>query len=256
MSKIYYLYRHCRKDNNVPFYIGIGTKDENSMSYKRANEKRGRNKLWETYSKKYDYYIEIIFESHLKELISDKEKEFIKLYGRILDGGILCNFESGGINLFNKPPLTDIQKQNLSEKLKGRKKPPEFLKKLSNRSKGNNYNLGKTLSESTRNKISVSNKKYYDKLSEDEKLDKKMKLLEYSNKSKSKYNKTEKYENNKKLQRKKVIQFDMDYSILKEYDSISEAAFKNGLDVGKISLCCNQKRKSHGKFIWKFKEII
>lgn len=152
--------------------------------------------------------------------------------------------------------MTDIQKQNLSEKLKGRKKPPEFSKKLSNRSKGNKYNLGKTLSESIRNKISVANKKYYDKLSEDEKLDKKMKLLEYGNKSKSKYNKTEKYENNKKLQRKKVIQFDMNYNILKEYDSISEAAFKNGLDVSKISLCCNKKRKSHGKFIWKFKEII
>ena len=196
MTKIYYLYRHCRKDNNIPFYIGIGTKYEISNSYIRANEYRGRNNLWNIYVQKYGYYVEILYESYFQDEILEKEKEFIKLYGRISDAGILCNITTGGLNP-SHTPLTQQQKDNLSLKLKGRKKPEGFSKKLSERNKGNKYNLGKQLSENTKIKISNSNKNHYKNLSEEEKEKIKIRLLDATNKPKLNYIKTEKYEINK-----------------------------------------------------------
>ena len=157
MDKIFYLYRHCRKDNNEPFYIGIGNRLEDSFIYKRAFDNNRRSQIWLNYTKKHDFYVEILFETKNLEIILQKE----------------------------------IIKTN---------------------------------------------------------------LLEFTKRPKLNYIKTEKYELNKQKERKEVLQFDMNNTFLKSYTSLTEAALENNLSIGKISLCCNKKRKSHGKFIWEFKK--
>jgi hypothetical protein len=100
----YYLYRHVRSDLNQVFYIGIGTKhfvktDFKSIKseYKRAYETEQRTDYWKNVYNKTNVDVEIIYESNDYSFIKQKEREFIKLYGRKdLGLGTLVNFLDGG----------------------------------------------------------------------------------------------------------------------------------------------------------------
>ena len=76
-----YVYRHIRLDKNEPFYIGVGSDDV----YKRANDTKGRNKIWYDITKKTDYEVEILFDNISWEDALSKEIEFIDLYKRMAD---------------------------------------------------------------------------------------------------------------------------------------------------------------------------
>ena len=82
----YFIYRHIRLDNNLPFYIGVGTKtsytDTFNEIYRRAFKKTGRNQMWSRIVAKTKYSVEIIIESEDYNYILQKEAEFIGLYGR------------------------------------------------------------------------------------------------------------------------------------------------------------------------------
>jgi len=54
--------------------------------------------------------------------------------------------------------------------------------------------------------------------------------------------------------RKKVYQFDKEYNLLNEYQSITEASKENGLFTSDISKCCLNKSNTHGGFFWSFKK--
>ena len=100
-QKTYYLYRHIRLDKNEPFYIGIGTKNNSACSFKteyaRAFCTHQRNKYWYNVVTNSEYKVEIIFEHYNQDIIKQKEKEFIKLYGRKdLKKGGLVNLTNGG----------------------------------------------------------------------------------------------------------------------------------------------------------------
>lgn len=104
----FYLYRHIRNDINVPFYIGIGKVNPNpkfqtdTQIYQRAFSKSlisGRNDTWKSIVATTSYDVDILYESDDKDLIEEKEKEFIKLYGKLIDSnGTLANIENGGIS--------------------------------------------------------------------------------------------------------------------------------------------------------------
>lgn len=96
----YYLYRHIRLDKNEPFYIGIGTKQNSKDPYSRSKDCHSKNNIWKKIVAKTDYEIEIILESNDNTFIEEKEKEFIKIYGRLCEnnGGILSNIQNGGRN--------------------------------------------------------------------------------------------------------------------------------------------------------------
>lgn len=100
--KKYFIYRHIRLDKNEVFYIGVGTKytDKrcpNGNPYRRAFLKAPRNPFWKNIVAKTKYEVDIIYESDSYEYIEEKEKEFIKLYGRReLGTGTLCNMTDGG----------------------------------------------------------------------------------------------------------------------------------------------------------------
>jgi hypothetical protein len=91
-----YLYRHIRLDKNEVFYIGIGKDCEGK--YKRAYSKNIRNEHWFNIVSLTDYEIEIILDDLTWEKAGEKEKEFIKLYGRsCVNQGTLTNISEGGI---------------------------------------------------------------------------------------------------------------------------------------------------------------
>lgn len=97
----YYLYRHVRLDTNMPFYIGVGTKKDNAFAswkgeYARAFNFSDRNFLWKRVYGVAKVKVEILYESNDYLDILSKEKFFISLYKKVLDGGMLVNLTDGG----------------------------------------------------------------------------------------------------------------------------------------------------------------
>lgn len=155
----YLLYRHIRLDKNEPFYIGIGNE-------KRPYEKRRRNKYWQHIIQKTNYKIEILFNDLTWNEACEKEKEFIKLYGRKdLLLGTLVNLTDGGdgslnTNSWNKGKKglfkhSEETKKKLSENKKGKPLTQNQINSFKTRKKSN-YWLGKKLSEEHKLKLSKS----------------------------------------------------------------------------------------------------
>jgi hypothetical protein len=159
------VYRHIRLDKNEPFYIGIG------KDIKRAFRKDSRNDYWNNISKN-GYEVEILFENLTWEEACEKEKEFIKLYGRKDKGtGILCNMTDGGDGVDFTPEV----RNKISEKMKSdnptkrkdvKEKISTTLKKYfeinktthteETREKLKQINLGRYISHETKEKMSLS----------------------------------------------------------------------------------------------------
>ena len=184
-----YVYRHIRTDTNKPFYIGIGT----LPNYKRARTITRRNPFWRNIIKKTDWYYEIMFDDVSLEEAFEKEKEFIKIYGRAdLNKGSLVNLTDGGdgtlghkrseenikkladFNRNRKLPAdhrakiakantgkirSDEAKKKMSESAKGRKASPETRVKMSLQRIGNKSNTGKKLPESQKLKMKEAQRK-------------------------------------------------------------------------------------------------
>lgn len=146
-----YVYRHIRLDKNEPFYIGIGSKDDDD--FKRAYDIKRRSIYWKGIFNKTKIEVEIVLDNITWDEAGEKEKEFIKMYGRrALGTGTLINMTDGG-----KGPLgviiSEVTRAKMSIANKGRKMPPfteEHRKKLAN------SRIGLKLSKEHKLKISVA----------------------------------------------------------------------------------------------------
>lgn len=87
-----YVYKHIRMDKNEVFYIGIGT----DKYFFRPKDKKRRNNHWKNITSISEWIYEIVFMDDDLKLVKEKEKDLIKLYGRSIDGGTLCNMTMGG----------------------------------------------------------------------------------------------------------------------------------------------------------------
>jgi hypothetical protein len=85
-----YVYIHKRGD--VPFYVGMG-QGSRCISKKRRNN--FHLNTWQKAEDENSFQCEIIFEGTRDECAKE-EKRMIKMYGKKVDGGILCNFADGG----------------------------------------------------------------------------------------------------------------------------------------------------------------
>lgn len=55
---------------------------------------------------------------------------------------------------------------------------------------------------------------------------------------------------------KKVYQYDMNWKLIKIYDSCKEASKKNNISAGNISQCCNGDYKQAGNYYWRYTEVV
>lgn len=147
-----YVYRHIRLDKNEPFYIGIGTQDK----HRRAYLKQSRNQLWKNIVAKTNYEVEILFDNITLEEANNKEIEFISLYGKKENGGILANLTNGGGGIIGYKH-SEESKRKISIESRNRKRGPrsnETKEKLRIANTGKvGFNKGKSPSQETRDKI-------------------------------------------------------------------------------------------------------
>lgn len=149
-----YVYRHIRLDKNDPFYIGISNKDEKNYARAYCKTQKTRNRFWLNVIAKTDYEVEILFDNVTYEFAKQKEIEFIDLYKRRIDGGILTNLTKGGDGVLGvkNPKLAERNKKGA---WKGKKHTLETRLKISA------GNIGRKNSPETRKKISEKNKVKY-----------------------------------------------------------------------------------------------
>lgn len=164
------LYRHIRKDLNVPFYVGIG------KNLNRAYSKSHRNNHWLSIVQKTEYDVHIVFDEIDYKFAKEKEKEFIDLYKRKVDGGTLCNITKGGDGVLgivhseearkkmgepNKGKIiSEWHRQRISEFHTGKVVSEETKEKVSEKMSGEkNHRYGVNASEETRKKMCESSKK-------------------------------------------------------------------------------------------------
>jgi len=244
-----YVYRHIRLDKNEPFYIGIGS----DKTYHRANKKSQRNIHWKRVVAKTDYEVEIMLDDLTWKEACEKEKEFIKLYGKSDSGGILTNMTDGGDGVL------------------GLRFSEESKKKISNSIK--EWHKTYVMSEKEREKSSIRFKKlikdkdFIEKMRNALKNSEKLKQVYISRRGKpSGYHHTEESKRKiaesrigKKMPKeyiesksKKIVQLDFDDNVLKIWNSAKEAQRETGLSQGNISRCCNGNYKQAYGFKWKY----
>lgn len=221
-----YLYRHIRLDTNEVFYIGI-SKNDNNKKYYRAYDKKRRSYFWKNIVNKTDYEIEIMLDDISYDEAKEKEKEFIKLYGRKdLGLGTLVNLTDGGESgSILKGDLNPMKKQEnkdkVSKALKGRK-VSEKTKKIQSDSAKN------------RNQIPPSRKG----------IKKSIESIEKMKKTALENNKTN-------GRRKPILQYDINMNFIKRWDFIGYIEIENvEVKVESIRNVCNGHKKSVYKFIW------
>lgn len=239
----FYIYRHIRLDTNIPFYIGIGTKNYKRDTYKcnyvRARQFHKGNIIWKRIVDKINYIEEILLESDNYEFLLEKEIEFIKLYGRInKNTGSLANLTDGGEGtrgaihseetkqkireiVSSRPPKSEETRRKIGDANRGLIRSEEFKRRISNKLKGFKH------LEETKKKISQSlkGKKRKESIKQKEKGIK---------------------------ERKPVLQFTKKGEFIREWESISSVSTE-GFSGSKVSACCNKKQVLHRKFKWEFK---
>jgi len=134
----HYLYFHINPLKNEIFYVGIGSRAD------RAFSKTGRNKFWHNTINKYGYIVNIVETNLTKEDACQKEQFFIKKIGRHdLGLGNLVNMTEGGECNYGR-----IVSESTRDKMRYRHISKETRAKMSK------ANIGKKLSQETKDKIS------------------------------------------------------------------------------------------------------
>lgn len=211
--KKFYLYRHVRLDKNEVFYIGIGSKSKKDMTQDRPS--RALN-----FKKRNRFWMSVYNKTKIEvEIVLESDDyDFIK------------------------------QKEIEFIKLYGRK--DLGLGTLVNMTDGGELNQNKTISQETKDKIRNALK--------GRKPSVETRLILSEKKLGNTFNKgrklTDLHIKNRSLSlSKKILQCDMNEGLIKEWDSIKLASDMLKINAGHISSCCKNKRKSAGKYKWKYK---
>lgn len=138
------VYRHIKKDNLQPFYIGIGKEEKRAYNF----HKNKRSKFWNRVYNKYGCIVEILAEDISWEDACELEMFLISEYGRIDNKtGVLVNMTDGGEGFTGSHSDESKKKMSISGKGKnighsngkGYKHTDEAKIKISEASKGNDY---------------------------------------------------------------------------------------------------------------------
>jgi hypothetical protein len=226
--------------------VGIGTKRKKDFysfnaEYARAYTTSRRSKIWFKIISKSKYEVEILLESDDHNFIKEKEKEFIKLYGRIdLGTGTLCNLTDGGEGSLGRIQ-SEEEKLKRANKLRGRKRSPEFVEYIRKINTGKKRSeefkinisirqIGRKHSEKTKRRMSLASPRK--KLTDEHKL----KLIQAS--------------------MKKIYQFSLDNEFIKSFDSGTEASSILGILRTSITNCLSKRTKQAGGYRWSYNKNL
>lgn len=234
-----YVYRHIRLDKNIPFYIGIGKDKYHYRAYRTVS----RSKHWHSIVNKYGYEVEIMIDDIDHDYAKDKEREFIKLYGRQdLGLGTLVNHTDGGDG------NTNWSKEQRDKFIKSR--------------------TGRIVSDETRKKLSESHKGYIPTIEQRRKIGEASKRNGISKETREKMAAKLRGRPQPEWQRKilseaakgkKVTWFykpviAINKNFEKEYESITAAAKDLELHNSNIQKVLYGKRNHTGGYYFRFKE--
>lgn len=133
------------------FYIGIGSEN-------RAFSKKGRNNIWKRIVAKHGFEVAVTHTNLIWEEACSIEKYLISFYGKMGEGGILCNMTDGGEGALGRKTSNET-KNKIRNSLLGRNHSEEAKKKMSESRNGKPSNFkGKSFSEESKRKISNSKK--------------------------------------------------------------------------------------------------
>ena len=249
-----YVYRHIRLDKNEPFYIGVGKASNNSRAYSDKN----RNKYWHNVVKKTAYEVEILFDDLSPEEARIKEIEFIALYGRKdMKTGCLVNMTDGGDGCLNKI-ISKETAQKISESNKNTMSSPEYRKRMSEihkkryenpetyrkhiqRITGTKHKNERSLEH--RMKISANNRKRVYSAETRKRMSDSRKGMDF----------TERVIKMNLKSKVAILQYDLEGNLIKEWDSIANAAKSLGKCSSNITKCCRGESEKAIGFVWKYK---
>lgn len=156
----------------------------------------------------------ILIEECDDSIWEEREKYWIKFYKN------LTNLHEGG-NSASGHKLTEIHKLNVSNALKGKKRPDRVKQKISD------WHKGKVLSQSTKDKLRQCN-----------------------------LGKTQSLKQRLKTSYGGILQIDpLTNKVVKEYLTLGDIIKDNPkLYKGNIASACNGRLKTYHKFIWKYKK--
>ena len=229
-----YVYRHIRLDKNEPFYIGIGS----SKYYNRAYRHKTRSDFWKRVANKGGYEVEILMDNLTWEQACEKEKEFIKLYGRIdLKTGCLVNMTDGGDGAINaiiseehrksiaeanrRRVFTDEQREKMAERMRERNKDPELRAKITE-----GIRKSEKAIESARN------------------LGIKSKGRKHSDLAKKKISDSK--------AKKPITQYDLNGIFIKNWESSCQIERELGFNQGNVSRCSKGEYSKAYGFKWEY----
>lgn len=137
---MFYVYVHYKADTKEPFYVGKGTKNRATITYRRS-------KFWNNIVKKHGFYHEIIQTFPTEDEAFQLEKELIASLSKTHK---LANLTLGGEGHVGFSP-TQETRNKLSEALKGRTHSAEA------RIKNSQSNTGKSVPQKHANGTEMQN---------------------------------------------------------------------------------------------------
>lgn len=152
---LFYVYFHFIPGSLFPFYIGKGRR-------KRAWEKHGRNKWWQSIVDKYGYEVRIVQDNLTEEQAFEQEKLWIVSHKQ--QGITLSNITDGGEGQSGRKSENSARwgkkhssetRKKISERLQGRKLTQSQIDGIKIRMRGNKFALGYKASEETKLKKSL-----------------------------------------------------------------------------------------------------
>jgi hypothetical protein len=273
-----------------PFYVGKGRNERHQIHVNKVKRNNyGNHPKYHKIKEIIDFGMEPIIIKVAQDLLEDDsfllEKKLIKSIGRKdLSQGPLTNLTDGGEGNSGRK-WTDEQKKNLSVSRTGftSDKIKENLKRIHSRMIGNQRTLGMKFSEESKKKISESHMKIVLQINFSGEIVNTFKSIKDAENSIGvsikkalrgegktaggfiwKYEDPDenfkidlKVKNKPKKERpkitKKIAMLNLNYEIIKEYDSITDAFLDTGISVGNISKNLTGKGKTAGGFIWRYK---